>query len=244
MERNRIFIGIDDTDNAESKGTGFFSRELGHSIEKKGLGKVLGISRHQLLKSSDIIYTTRNSASCIELMICIDIKEIVSFIKDFIKKNATPESHTGFCIIDSQRVTKNLILFGKKAQKSKISISDATSIAKEDCIYVGGKSETANGIIGALAAIGLRASGNDGIMIWAKGKEIMPMKGVFNAGEVYSSTHIDILKSVDGFKIPVNARIEICETDNPTIKENSVTLFVEEHPEKEVCDWRVVSSFN
>ena len=43
-----FFVALDDTDNKDSRGTGFKSRELGKLIHKKILGEVESISRHQL----------------------------------------------------------------------------------------------------------------------------------------------------------------------------------------------------
>ena len=45
----RILIGIDDTDNKDSRGTGYNSRQLAAAIESNNLGKVHGITRHQYL---------------------------------------------------------------------------------------------------------------------------------------------------------------------------------------------------
>jgi hypothetical protein len=43
----KLLIGIDDTDNADSRGAGF----LAHQLEASVLGKVNGITRHQLFNS-------------------------------------------------------------------------------------------------------------------------------------------------------------------------------------------------
>lgn len=45
----KILIGVDDTDNLESRGTGFHSREMGRLLTEKGLGTLINVSRHQLL---------------------------------------------------------------------------------------------------------------------------------------------------------------------------------------------------
>ncbi|WP_041355139.1 hypothetical protein [Nitrosococcus halophilus] len=60
----RYFIGIDDTDNRESRGTGYRARTLGAQLEEKGLAILEGVTRHQLLVSPAIPYTSHNSAAC------------------------------------------------------------------------------------------------------------------------------------------------------------------------------------
>ena len=52
---NRIvYIGIDDTDNLNSVGTGRVARGLARSLVEAGFGDSLGVSRHQLLVHPDI----------------------------------------------------------------------------------------------------------------------------------------------------------------------------------------------
>ena len=60
-------IGIDDTDNKESRGTGFNSRQLVAAIEVENLGHVVGITRHQLFVHPEIPYTFQNSSACLDV---------------------------------------------------------------------------------------------------------------------------------------------------------------------------------
>ena len=46
---NVLLIGIDDTDNLESRGTGYRARMLARHLGEAQLGTVTGITRHQLL---------------------------------------------------------------------------------------------------------------------------------------------------------------------------------------------------
>lgn len=61
----RILIGIDDTDNLESRGTGYMARQLGAMLSEGGLALVEGITRHQLLLDPQIPYTSHNSSACL-----------------------------------------------------------------------------------------------------------------------------------------------------------------------------------
>lgn len=54
----RYLIGIDDTDNLESRGTGFRARQLLQRLAEAGFARPLGITRHQLYVHSDIPYTS------------------------------------------------------------------------------------------------------------------------------------------------------------------------------------------
>lgn len=48
----QILIGIDDTDNLESRGTGHCARQLGLSLVASNLIELQSITRHQLLVDS------------------------------------------------------------------------------------------------------------------------------------------------------------------------------------------------
>ncbi len=60
-------VGIDDTDNLESRGTGFIGRTMGEEISAAGLGICGGVSRHQLLFDPRVPYTSHNSSLCLEI---------------------------------------------------------------------------------------------------------------------------------------------------------------------------------
>ena len=60
------FIGIDDTDNLESRGTGFRARQLAQDLQAAGIARLRGITRHQLCVSPEIPYTSHNSSACLE----------------------------------------------------------------------------------------------------------------------------------------------------------------------------------
>lgn len=54
----KIVIGIDDTDNELSRGTGFRSHDLGLSLIKNKLVSFFTVSRHQLFFDKRIPYTS------------------------------------------------------------------------------------------------------------------------------------------------------------------------------------------
>ncbi len=50
----RVLVGIDDTDNLDSRGTGELASELATAIDANGWGQSGFVSRHQLLIHPDI----------------------------------------------------------------------------------------------------------------------------------------------------------------------------------------------
>jgi hypothetical protein len=61
----KIFIGIDDTDNLETRGTGYQARTLGQSLSEAGLFEMRTVTRHQLLVDRRIPFTSHNSSACL-----------------------------------------------------------------------------------------------------------------------------------------------------------------------------------
>lgn len=228
MPKNVVLIGIDDTDSKTSKGTGFLTRELGKQIEIKGFGKVLNITRHQLFLSKEINYTNRNNSACIEVSVC-NYEGLVEFCKEFVFRNSEKVAHPSIIFARLESISDEVIDFAKTAKDKIVSLKDAQALIKKNDFLAEFSGKKNKGIIGAIAAIGLRATGNDGRVIWAKGHEIIGMKGTFMAGEVYCETHVDIIKTIDGYKIPTDATIIF---DNklikPILEDNIVTLIVEE----------------
>src|SRR5579872_5433563 len=64
-----VLVGSDDTDNLDSPGTGYLSRQLGGLIDASGVGRVRDITRHQLLFDRRIPYTSHNSSLCLRVEI-------------------------------------------------------------------------------------------------------------------------------------------------------------------------------
>lgn len=60
-----LLIGIDDTDNPYTPGTGRRARALLHELQAAGLGSPAGATRHQLLVDDRIPYTSHNSSACL-----------------------------------------------------------------------------------------------------------------------------------------------------------------------------------
>jgi hypothetical protein len=58
--------------------------------------------------------------------------------------------------------------FGNRAKREILTISDACSMILNTTIYLEGFLNTRIGLIGSLAAVGLRAGGNDGRLLWTR----------------------------------------------------------------------------
>ena len=169
MTRNismlKILIGIDDTDNLDSPGSGTAAEILARALQNNGLAECEGITRHQLFVHNDIPFTSHNSAMCIPATSHADrVEDIISFGQSFLQGSSAEGSDPGLCVvIDDSRLDKDaLITFGRNAKKTVLDKQSAYELAEALGVHLSEHGGTGGGVIGALAATGLRLFGNDG----------------------------------------------------------------------------------
>jgi hypothetical protein len=187
-----ILIGLDDTDNLTSPGTGHLARNLCNELTKKGF-RSLGVTRHQFLFDRAIPYTSHNSGACIAVE-SEDGIESVEFAFDFVASASAEGSDPGVCIAYSDDVGKKVSDFGQAAQKIILPIEDSFRIAKESGIKLYGLGGNCLGVIGALSSVGLRAEGNDGRFIDMPGLRGLPR--CVNA-RIFEKIGIEIQHKID-----------------------------------------------
>ena len=156
-----IYIGLDDTDNLESRGTGHLAREVASVLTNDF--EVLGITRHQLSRDERVPCTKNNSSACIHLSLPgknINLSDLAEKVKKIMLADFQPGSDPGLCLgID---IPDEIGAFGRQAQQDLVSQTAARELAAKNNIFLEGLGGTQDGVIGALCAVGLAAGGNDG----------------------------------------------------------------------------------
>ena len=163
-----VYIGIDDTDNPDTRGTGFRARQLVDRLHEHDMARAVGVTRHQLLVDDRIPYTSHNSSACLAVSCDCDEEILMDFCRGFLLEIAAQGSDIGLCIADERRAD-SASAFGKLAQTTVVTQDDAMGIADKHSIRLEGLTGDHQGIIGALSAVGLHADGNDGRYIWLQG---------------------------------------------------------------------------
>ncbi|OGO04244.1 MAG: hypothetical protein A2Y73_04130 [Chloroflexi bacterium RBG_13_56_8] len=155
-----LFIGLDDTDNLQSRGTGHLARTIAAALATDF--SLLGVTRHQLLVDPRVPCTKNNSCSAIAL----DAEEnadptaLFERVRSMILDDFQPGSDPGLCVATS--VPAPISEFGRRVQRELVSQSEARTLAKEHGLLLEGLGGDEDGVIGALSAVGLAASGEDG----------------------------------------------------------------------------------
>jgi hypothetical protein len=223
--RLRLLIGIDDTDNETSRGTGFRARGLGQRLASEGLAQTLGITRHQLLVDPRIPYTSHNSSLCLAVDVDSNAAgEIIDFAREFLIRESAPGSDAGLCVARAE-AAQALAGFGARAKREVLTMQDALALAQSHDIFLEGLTGTRGGVIGALAGVGLRASQRDGRFVWLPG--VREMSGVLTADTILQTTGIDEIRSIAGGHVSGAERIETSPWPRPVLLEGRAVLLVQ-----------------
>jgi len=161
----RIYIGFDDTDTVNSdRGTGklarWFEKELPKSCH------LWGVVRQQLLIDEAIPYTTHNSSACaiVETSDSVTVEDLIPLAIDHIKHHFIPGSDPGLCVASEDNpVLSKLIHFARTCVVKVVTQKEALQATRG--IHLSGHGGTNDGIIGAVAAVGLTAHGWGGRFI-------------------------------------------------------------------------------
>ena len=158
-----IYVGIDDTDTLDTPGTNQLARALVARVAS--LWEPIRITRHQLFFDPRVPYTSKNGSASILLRrrgsVSLDesIREFRAGMQEWFKAGSDP----GLCVTPS--VPPEVIAFGRHAQQEIVTQQQARDLARENGIHLEGLGGTEDGVIGALAAVGLAATGDDGRVV-------------------------------------------------------------------------------
>lgn len=155
-----VLIGIDDTDNDTSPGTGRLARRLADELAQRD-ARLLGVTRHQFLVDPSIPYTSHNSGACIAVE-WDGPPDQLRFVMDLVREWSAEGSDPGVCIAAQASISREIMDWGWAATQRVLTMPEAQSIARAAGVHLEPLGGTGQGIIGALATVGLRADGNDG----------------------------------------------------------------------------------
>lgn len=229
----KLIICIDDTDNLESKGTGSIADEMREIICNEGFGKCGIVTRHQLLLHSDIPYTSHNSSMCFDCEIDdSQYDTLEERLSTYLKNESADGSDPGICILKLTDSTNESILlkFGLRAKKSVLTKMEAYNIANELGIYLKEEGGTGQGVIGALAGVGLRLGGNDG--------EVKGEIKQYKKGETYTVSHLlsgNVIQKVCDLDYNIlngHERVYITWKAKPILVSKEIVLLVKWSEEK------------
>ena len=233
-------IGIDDTDIPETRGTGRLARMLVEELGACGL-MCRGVTRHQLLVHPSVPYTSHNSAACIGLEEPLrDADELFAYACEFVLARSPEGSDPGVCVAEPDRVSQEIQAFGRKSQQQVVQRVEAEGIAAASGCRLAGLAGSRQGVIGALAAVGLRAGGNDGRFI-----ELGRVRDLDDQVRVRDlmAAGVQAVLSEDGDAPGPDARVETYGWARPRLVHGQAVLVVQRGDE-DGTEWVAVDRSN
>jgi hypothetical protein len=224
----QLLLGVDDTDVIGQKpGTGRLARDLGAYLQQQGLAQLIGVVRHQLLVDPRIPYTSHNSPACLMVTAAHRAtQEIFDLAAGYIVTRCAPGSDPGLCLAEQEKVEAEVFRFGQRASSEVVTKIEATTLASTQRLILQELGGTGDGIIGALAAVGLTAAGNAGRFLeWRGGLRDLGERVA--AGELRRRGIEILCIARDGEVVPSNAMIATGDWVRPRLLLGRPVLLVE-----------------
>lgn len=237
----RMFVCVDDTDDlTKSTSTGGIAELISMEVEKLGGVIRQGITRHQLILDERVDYTSHNSSMCFEADIDASLYEqakenAVSVIKTNMAATANP----GLCFCRADELTNAdlLIDFGYKAKCKVLNGRQAYDVAeKANGVWLAAIGGNGNGIIGALAGVGLRMGGNDGTF---RGKYTLKEKnGVISVGDLCRKADLHGVINEKGEYLEEDKLIDIGKSVKKALFNHNIVTMVKKNADNNyiVCE--------
>ena len=235
----RWLIGLDDTDNLESRGTGFKARQMAEHLERSQTGLIAtSITRHQLLVDPRIPYTSHNSSACISVVFEPNqLNDVIAISTDFLIRESAEGSDAGHCIAAWEQVSEAIQAFGCKAKVDVLTMQEAQVLAEDHRIHLAGLTGTGGGVIGSLSAVGLHSAGHDGRFLWLPG--LRELDGIYPVEKLQQLLPECVIQTESGLKVDKNDRIDVGDWVRPIFQNGHPVLLVEKSDHVH-CDWILV----
>ena len=218
-----IYVGIDDTDNIDSPGTNQLARKLVARTADRFRCRL--IVRHQLLLDPRVPYTSKNSSAALlfDSPADADVDDLIDDLRKGLRELSATGSDPGLCVV-TERAPEEVIQFGRRCQQHVVRQQDALGVAAEHQIHLEGLGGTNDGLIGALAAVGLSSTGDDGRVV-----HIAQWPDDLAGAQCISRLHE---RRVEVRRIDTNQRItdgivDVGKHLRPNYRDEKVVLFVE-----------------
>jgi tRNA(Ile2) C34 agmatinyltransferase TiaS len=218
-----IYVGIDDTDTLNSRGTGRLARSIAQAIAKKY--PVFGVTRHQLFVHPSIPFTSHNSCAVIHVEAAAEAQEeIFDLTKKMMLADFIEGSDPGLATAHNVQITPAIVAFGQDAKTIVVTQQRARELAANCKIHFEGLGGTEGGVIGAIAGLGLASLKSDGRFL-LKGKN-RELTGVRSVQEILAAG-IDEVLTLKGEDVG-NRKVQIPKNATPSFIDGKAVLFVEE----------------
>jgi hypothetical protein len=228
----RIFLGLDDTDILGSPGTNQIAMALAVKLKEIRIETTM-ILRHQLWYDSCVPYTSKNGSASMQLecKVPIDFQTLAGFCKDFLLSHFVEGSDPGLCLATEDQA-KSLISHGWRTTGEWVNPSEAIEKAKVSGCLLWSIAGRDHGIVGALAAVGLAASGEQGRVVFHQ-NGYGEIRGLISVEKLLEFGVLVIEESSQ--MLVSNGAVDLVKKLRPNIRKQKVVLYVEKG--QEINSW-------
>lgn len=231
-----ILVGIDDTDIVGTPGTNQLARAILGRLGPRAAGAI--ICRHQLFFDPRVPYTSKNGSASIQLPAvgASDVEAVTEAARAVMAAWFVEGSDPGLAVATT--VTPAMMSFARRAKSEIVTQDEARGVAAAAGCRLESLGGTGQGIIGALAAVALVASGDDGRVVhvesWPWPDEFAGVKPVSALRERGVAEVRDLAsgKPFDGDVVDVGKHLR------PNWRDGRVVVLVE--PGENGAPWRAV----
>ena len=231
-----VFVGLDDTDTLETPGTNKLAMHLAELLSDQYETRL--IVRHQLLEDPRVPCTNKNGCASMWLAPCggHDRLALAGRVRDVMIPWCPAGSDPGLCVADD--VSAEVTHFGQRAQRELLCQSDAAQLAAGTGIYLEPLGGSGDGIIGALAAVGLLASWNSGRVVYCGrwGRDAFELTGCQDAQEIYARGVDDIVSLENAERIGTG-NVLIPKRLRPNLRQGRIVLYVSQVADQGPAIW-------
>jgi len=159
-----ILVGIDDTDVVGARGTNKLARALARRVEARWT--CLRVLRHQLLFDPRIPFTSHNGSASLlfEPRGSRSWETLRDEVRRGMEEDFIPGSDPGLCV--AREVSDEVVAFAERCRREVVTAEEAREVARGAGVHLEGLGGTEGGVIGALAAVGLAATGDHGRVVF------------------------------------------------------------------------------
>lgn len=210
-------VGIDDTDNEDSIGTGRLARMLAEHLEAGGLLSETSVTRHQFLVHPDIPYTSHNSSSCIAGRGGRESEgALAEAASAFLREHRHEGANPGLCVCAAHAVPAALLALAKRAQQEVLDLAEFDRAIVRERLEIRWTGETGQGRIGAASGVALRATGDDGRFIGLHG--IRDLEGTLRVDDIVARSGVVRVESEDGEALAGDVLVRTNDWVRPTLR--------------------------
>ncbi len=223
-----IYVGIDDFHSCDGAGAGETASLFTRVIEENRWGQAKLPSRHRLYQHPDTGCRKHNTARSFSAQIEEQYLPVfIDYACKVVWRDSSPDSNAGLVIAIPERMTNTdeIIAYASRVKEGLVSRDETNRMIGKPGLHVFVLSGNGKGIIGALAAAGLRMTGNDGQF---RGKlQLGSGDGyIATVQEIMENTYVEQIKNMDLENIDKDQSVRMGEKVKVVLLENKYSLMV------------------